>query len=206
MTNDHQQSGPHNSMKTIKSFISGGIAGVFSKTLIAPIERIKYLFIVQLIISSKTSNRKFTYQLFFADFKHVVQTHGVFNLWRGNLLNIARIFPHAAIVFHPKLRISQCSIISGLVSTTTTALSNSKSFYFYVELLQESPLWPSRPQSNSSGSDWPWKSISLHTRTTLTPSNKYIKIKDFWVFTEATGLQPAASLYITAALSSSSQS
>ena len=86
-------------MKTIKSFISGGIAGVFSKTLIAPIERIKYLFVVRHIIYSKTSNRKFTYQLFIADFKHIVTNHGILNLWRGNLLNIARIFPHAAIVF-----------------------------------------------------------------------------------------------------------
>jgi hypothetical protein len=30
------------------SFISGGVAGVCSKTLVAPIERVKYLFIVNL--------------------------------------------------------------------------------------------------------------------------------------------------------------
>ena len=84
--------------KTIKSFISGGIAGVVSKTIIAPIERVKYLFIVSNLISRKTSNRVFTYQLFFSDFRHIVKTHGVLNLWRGNLLNVARIFPHAAIV------------------------------------------------------------------------------------------------------------
>jgi hypothetical protein len=32
--------------KILFSFISGGIAGVCSKTLVAPIERVKYLFIV----------------------------------------------------------------------------------------------------------------------------------------------------------------
>lgn len=34
--------------KILFSFISGGIAGACSKTLIAPIERVKYLFIVTL--------------------------------------------------------------------------------------------------------------------------------------------------------------
>ena len=37
-------------MRTLKSFISGGVAGVISKSLIAPIERVKYLFIVNKII------------------------------------------------------------------------------------------------------------------------------------------------------------
>ena len=32
--------------KILKSFLSGGIAGMCSKTLVAPIERVKYLFIV----------------------------------------------------------------------------------------------------------------------------------------------------------------
>ena len=84
--------------KSLSSFLSGGVAGVISKTVIAPIERIKYLFIVNSPISRKTSNRKFSYRLFMTDFLHVVNKHGVLNLWRGNLLNVAKIFPHAAIV------------------------------------------------------------------------------------------------------------
>lgn len=46
---EHEESGRSLS-KTAKSFISGGIAGVVSKTIIAPIERVKYLFIVQTLI------------------------------------------------------------------------------------------------------------------------------------------------------------
>jgi hypothetical protein len=38
------------SLKTFKSFISGGVAGVISKSIIAPIERVKYLFIVNNVI------------------------------------------------------------------------------------------------------------------------------------------------------------
>lgn len=107
--NNNQESSHHHS-KSLSSFLSGGIAGVISKTVIAPIERIKYLFIVNSPISRKTSNRKFTYRLFVTDFLHVVNKHGVFNLWRGNLLNVARIFPHAAIVKLEVCRISPCSI------------------------------------------------------------------------------------------------
>jgi len=32
--------------KIAKSFISGGIAGALNKTFIAPVERVKYLFVV----------------------------------------------------------------------------------------------------------------------------------------------------------------
>lgn len=96
MTNNIDSS-KHPSKSAI-SFFSGGVAGVISKSVIAPIERIKYLFIVNHPISRKTSNRKFTYRLFITDFLHVVNRHGVLNLWRGNTLNVARIFPHAAIV------------------------------------------------------------------------------------------------------------
>lgn len=34
------------SHKILKSFISGGIAGSLNKTIIAPVERVKYLFVV----------------------------------------------------------------------------------------------------------------------------------------------------------------
>lgn len=34
-----------------KSFISGGIAGVVSKTIAAPLERVKYLYLVHLLLS-----------------------------------------------------------------------------------------------------------------------------------------------------------
>lgn len=94
--------------KSISSFVSGGIAGVVAKTIIAPIERIKFLFIVQFYLSRKTSHRKFTYQLFFSDASTIVSKHGLRNLWRGNIMNVARVFPHAAIVKLNIFRTSRC--------------------------------------------------------------------------------------------------
>ena len=92
-----------------KSFVSGGVAGVISKTMIAPIERVKYLFLVLMDRDRKTRNRKFTYRLYLDDLRSIVRRHGVRNLWRGNLMNVARIFPHAAIVQRRPGRTSQCS-------------------------------------------------------------------------------------------------
>jgi hypothetical protein len=84
-------------LKITKSFIAGGIAGAVNKTFIAPVDRVKYLFVVyqQLI---KTSGRHFTYRQFADDFKCIAKTHGVRNLWRGNSMNICRMFPYSAIV------------------------------------------------------------------------------------------------------------
>lgn len=120
------------SMKSLKSFVSGGTAGVISKSIIAPIERVKYLFIVNIIISSKTSSRKFSYQQFYSDFLHIIKVHGFSNLWRGNLMNVARIFPHAAIVRLNQHRISQCLIIWEPNSTKRKDRRSSKLNCFYV--------------------------------------------------------------------------
>lgn len=42
----HIDDNPKETHKILKSFISGGIAGSLNKTIIAPVERVKYLFVV----------------------------------------------------------------------------------------------------------------------------------------------------------------
>lgn len=74
----------------IKSFVDGGLAGICGKTVVAPLDRIKYIFI--------TSSRKFTYKEAWAEAGDIVTSTGFFRLWRGNLFNILRAFPYAAIV------------------------------------------------------------------------------------------------------------
>ena len=37
-------------LNSVSSFISGGVAGVVAKTIIAPIERVKFLFIVCVLL------------------------------------------------------------------------------------------------------------------------------------------------------------
>ena len=97
---------------------SGGIAGACAKTVIAPFERIKLLFVVRYSIIPKrlcvsqsllecidsyslkiqTRDRTFNYSEAFKEAKYIVKSHGVKNLWRGNSANLLRIFPFASIV------------------------------------------------------------------------------------------------------------
>lgn len=74
-----------------KSLISGGIAGVCAKTVIAPFERVKLIFI--------TRDRRFSYKEIMKETKYLVKTHGIANLWRGNSATILRIFPLAGVNF-----------------------------------------------------------------------------------------------------------
>lgn len=74
----------------IKRFVFGGIAGISGKTIIAPIERIKYIFV--------TSSRFFTFKNGLKEANNIVKKTGFLMLWRGNLLNVIRVFPYAALV------------------------------------------------------------------------------------------------------------
>ncbi|EAR89090.2 solute carrier family protein (macronuclear) [Tetrahymena thermophila SB210] len=80
-----------NEHKQLKSFLSGGIAGACGKTVIAPFERVKLLFV--------TRDRTLTYREFYNEGKFIIQKHGFRNLWRGNSANLLRIFPFASINF-----------------------------------------------------------------------------------------------------------
>jgi len=96
--------------------ISGGVAGACAKTVIAPFERIKLLFVVRYSLIQKsmfpsaclgeltyslnfqTRDRTFNYSEALKEAKYIVKNHGVKNLWRGNSANLLRIFPFASIV------------------------------------------------------------------------------------------------------------
>lgn len=76
---------------SIKTFISGGIAGSVAKTLVAPIDRCKILLQVHNV----------HYEGFgiFESFYRIVQKEGFFSLYKGNGAQMLRIFPYAAMQF-----------------------------------------------------------------------------------------------------------
>lgn len=81
---------PQGRKEILQSFFSGGVAGVIAKTTVAPIERVKLIFI--------TSKQEFRYLLGLKKFRELYQTEGFFSLWRGNALSCLRTFFYAAIV------------------------------------------------------------------------------------------------------------
>jgi solute carrier family 25 (adenine nucleotide translocator) protein 4/5/6/31 len=78
-------------------FLVGGVSAAVSKTLVAPIERVK------LILQVQDANKKIAadqrYNGIADCFTRVAREQGVLSLWRGNLANVIRYFPTQALNF-----------------------------------------------------------------------------------------------------------
>ena len=87
--------------KRQKSFMSdfmiGGISAAVSKTLVAPIERVKLLLQVQ--DASQTIAKENRYNGIGDCFSRVIKEQGFGSLWRGNMANVVRYFPTQALNF-----------------------------------------------------------------------------------------------------------
>lgn len=82
-------------MDFLKDFMSGGVAGIISKTVVAPIERVKLLMQTQLENSKVVRPYKGATDCFL----RCLREEGVFALWRGNWVNVVRYFPTQALGF-----------------------------------------------------------------------------------------------------------
>lgn len=80
----------------IQDFLAGGIAGVISRTAVAPIERVKILLQVQ-VVSAQGAPLKYTSVL--GSLKRIIETEGPRGLMKGNAANCVRVFPNSAIQF-----------------------------------------------------------------------------------------------------------
>jgi len=81
----------------IKDLAAGGVAGGISKTVVAPIERVKLLLQVQDASTQITADKK--YKGIIDAFRRIPQEQGLASLWRGNLANVIRYFPTQALNF-----------------------------------------------------------------------------------------------------------
>ncbi|EQC37953.1 solute carrier family 25 (mitochondrial adenine nucleotide translocator), member 4/5/6/31 [Saprolegnia diclina VS20] len=74
---------------------AGGVAGGISKTVVAPIERVKLLLQVQ----AASTQIKDPYTGIINCFTRVAKEQGVSSFWRGNAANVIRYFPTQALNF-----------------------------------------------------------------------------------------------------------
>ncbi|KAF6257183.1 mitochondrial substrate carrier protein [Scenedesmus sp. NREL 46B-D3] len=77
-----------------KMFLAGGAAGAVARTATAPLDRIKLLFQVQAMASSGTSATAYTGVGQAA--RKILSEEGFLAFWKGNGVNIVRIFPYSA--------------------------------------------------------------------------------------------------------------
>lgn len=78
-------------------FLAGGISAAVSKTIVAPIERVKLLLQVQDANKNIPADQR--YNGIGDCFTRVRKEQGVGALWRGNLANVIRYFPTQALNF-----------------------------------------------------------------------------------------------------------
>jgi len=78
-------------------FLIGGVSAAVSKTVVAPIERVKLLLQVQ--DANKNIPVDQRYNGIFDCFKRVWKEQGFLSYWRGNLANVIRYFPTQALNF-----------------------------------------------------------------------------------------------------------
>jgi solute carrier family 25 (adenine nucleotide translocator) protein 4/5/6/31 len=78
-------------------FMAGGISAAVSKTLVAPIERVKLLLQVQ--DAQKTITKENRYKGIGDCFSRVYNEQGFGSFWRGNMANVIRYFPTQALNF-----------------------------------------------------------------------------------------------------------
>ena len=75
----------------VVDFLIGGVSAAVSKTVVAPIERVKLLLQVQ--DANKNIIPESRYKGISNCFRRVIAEQGFKSLWRGNLANSIRYFP-----------------------------------------------------------------------------------------------------------------
>merc|ERR1712098_246488 len=88
---------PFNAKSFAQDLAVGGTAAAISKTLVAPIERVKLLLQTQAASTQIKAGSE--YKGIVDCFVRVSKEQGVISLWRGNLANVIRYFPTQALNF-----------------------------------------------------------------------------------------------------------
>jgi len=78
-------------------FIAGGVSAAVSKTVVAPLERVKILLQIQ--DASKFIPKDQQYKGLVDCFSRVHKEQGFLSFWRGNVVNVVRYFPTQALNF-----------------------------------------------------------------------------------------------------------
>ena len=88
---------PSGLVNFLQDLVVGGTAAAISKTIVAPIERVKLLLQVQ--AASKQISSAGQYKGIIDCFVRIPKEQGILSFWRGNLANVIRYFPTQALNF-----------------------------------------------------------------------------------------------------------
>ena len=75
----------------IRNLLSGGVAGMVAKSVVAPIDRIKILY--------QVSSAEFHVRKIPTVMRNIVHNEGFQALWKGNMATMIRVFPYSGVQF-----------------------------------------------------------------------------------------------------------
>ena len=82
--------------KSLRNLVCGGFAGVASRTVVSPLERLKILYQVQYMTGHGSSTK---YRGVFDSLRLILREEGVRGFYKGNGANALRVFPYVGIQF-----------------------------------------------------------------------------------------------------------
>ncbi|XP_018392430.1 PREDICTED: graves disease carrier protein homolog [Cyphomyrmex costatus] len=113
----------------MKNLIAGGVAGMCSKTAVAPLDRIKILLQAQ--------HEHYKHLGVFSGFREIVQRENFFALYKGNLVQMIRAVPYAAIQFtayeqykkYSEESFKKCSQVNGFLAGAAAGVTAAATTY-----------------------------------------------------------------------------
>lgn len=88
---------PKGMVSFAQDLLAGGVSAAVSKTVVAPIERVKLLLQVQASSTQIAADKQ--YKGIIDAFRRIPAEQGMVSFWRGNLANVIRYFPTQALNF-----------------------------------------------------------------------------------------------------------
>jgi len=96
-------------MGFLQNMVSGGMSGIVSKTMSAPVDRVKLILQTQAVNTDVTTRYKGLTDCF----TRVYKEQGLLSFWRGNGANLLRYFPHQALSFAFKDKLKALASLGG---------------------------------------------------------------------------------------------
>ena len=90
---------PKEKTHPVEYFVAGGIAGVVSRTVIAPIERVKILFQISKSSASSSSASAVAAEHWTAIAPRILREEGALAFWKGNTAAVVRVMPYMSFTF-----------------------------------------------------------------------------------------------------------
>merc|ERR1719153_476721 len=136
----------------VLDFVAGGVSAAVSKTVVAPLERVKLLLQIQDAHKGIAAADK--YKGVVDCFTRVHNEQGFLSFWRGNVVNVVRYFPTQALNLPSKTSSRHCSWDQDQMRLPRTSFGSFSEQTWRVEERRGPPALPLFTRLTLPGLGW----------------------------------------------------